>query len=207
MIRGKTTVTCPACSTKTQVDLVQSINTHENPTDKGKLLAGELNVLECPNCNKRTQLAANVLYRDVDADYYCQVVPGDENAMTGASAAFSASGASGTHRLVPSLNALVEKIKIVDAKLADWAIEMNKVLLLASIGDLDRVMLFDGIDGEVIQWILFDADGRMPQRQSSPKSAYTKLAGRMQGAPKSSELRIDRAWAVDAVKKMIGAAN
>lgn len=207
MIRGKTSVTCPQCSTKTEVELVQSINTSENAADKAKLLAGELNVLLCPRCTKRTQLAANVLYRDVDADFYCQVVPGDETAMREAAAGFAAAGASGTQRLVPSLNALVEKIKIIDAKLVDWAIEMNKVLLLASLGELDRVLLFDACEGDLVHWILFDEDGRAPQRVSSPLASYAKLVSREASAPKPGELRIDRAWAVDAVQSMIAATN
>lgn len=207
MIRGKTHVTCPQCSTKTEVELVQSINTSENPADKAKLLAGELNVLVCPRCAKRTQLASNILYRDVDADFYCQVVPGDETAMREAAAGFAAAGASGTQRLVPSLNALVEKVKIVDAKLADWALEMNKVLLLASLGELDRVLLFDALDGDLVHWILFDEDGRAPQRVSSPLASYAKLASREASAPKPTELRVDRAWAVDAVQSMIVATN
>jgi hypothetical protein len=208
VIRGKTSVTCPACSTVSECELVQSINTHENPKDKERLLASELNVLACPRCAKRTQLAANVLYRDVDKDYYCQVVPGgDDTAMKEAAAAFAASGAGGTQRLVPSLNALVEKIKILDAGLEDWAVEMNKVLLLASMGELDRVLLFDAREGDLVHWILFDEDGRAPQRLSSPLASYEKLAARTQGRPKPMELRIDRAWAVEAVQRMITAAN
>ena len=152
MIRGKTTVACPACGTATECEPVQTIFTRENPQDKERLLAGELNRLDCPRCHKRTQLAANVLYRDADADYYCQVVPGadDDKAMAEAAAAFAAAGAGGTQRLVPSLNALVEKVRILDAGMEDWAVEMNKVLLLASLGELDRVLLFDARDGELV---------------------------------------------------------
>jgi hypothetical protein len=207
VIRGKTNVTCPACSTLTECELVQSINTHTNPKDKERLLASELNVLDCPRCHKRTQLAANVLYRDVDKDYYCQVVPGGDAAMSEAAAAFAASGAGGTQRLVPSLNALVEKIKILDAGLDDWAIEMNKALLLASLGELERVLLFEGREGDLVHWILFDEDGRAPQRLSSPFASYEKLAARTQGRPKPLDLRIDRAWAVEAVQRMITDAN
>lgn len=208
MIRGKIKVTCPQCSTVTECDLVQSINPRENAADKDKLLAGELNVLDCPRCHKRTQLAANLLYRDPDADYYCQVVPaGDDVAMREAAAAFAASGAGGTQRLVPSQNALVEKIRIVDAGLEDWAVEMNKVLLLASLGELDRVLLFDAREGDLVHWILFDEDGRAPQRVSSPIASYEKLAAREQGRPKPTELRVDRQWAIDAVQAMISGAN
>ncbi len=208
VIRGKAKVTCPACGTANEAELVQSINTVANPADKQRLLTGDLNVLVCSQCGKRSQLAANLLYRDVDENYYCQVVPGDSvKAIDEAAAAFAASGAGGTQRIVPSLNALVEKIRILDAGLLDWAIEMTKVLLLAAMGELDRVLLFDGREGDLVHWILFDEDGRAPQRVSSAFASYEKLASREAGSPKASELRIDRAWAVDAVEGMVVAQN
>ena len=206
MIRGKTSVTCPACGTQSECELVQSINTLANPNDKERLLAGDLNVLTC-TCGKRTQLAANLLYRDVEADYYCQVVPGDDRAIAEAAAAFAVSGAGGTQRIVPSLNALVEKVRILDAGLTDWAVEMTKVLLVASLGELDRVLLFDAREADMLHWILFDEDGRAPERVSSPLASYEKLAARTQGAPKAAELRIDRAWAAEAVQAMVVDAN
>lgn len=208
VIRGTARVTCPACGKKHDGELVQSINTQTNPKDKQRLLDGTLNVLDCP-CGKRTQLAANLLFHDPDAHFYCQVVPGGDRAMDEAAAAFAASGVTGTLRLVPSLNALVEKIKLLDAGLTDWAVEMTKVLLLASIGELDRVLLFDAIDREagVLRWVIFDEEGRTPEPVSSPLAAYEKLATRTQSKPPDSELRIDRAWAVGAVNKMVAAAN
>jgi hypothetical protein len=206
VIRGTTSVACPACGTKHECQLVQSINTVTNPELKAKLLAGELNMLVC-ECGKRTQLAANLLFVDPDADFYCQVVPGDTRAIEEAAAAFAVAGGSGTQRIVPTLNALVEKVKILDAKLADWAVEMNKVLLLASIGELDRVLLFESADAEHLHWILFDEDGRAPAPVSSPLASYAKLRLREQGQPKHGDLRIDRAWAVGAVQTMISGAN
>src|SRR5450432_4028915 len=101
-IVGKASVRCPACGLEQDSELVQSINTRSDAAVKRRLLAGELNVLACV-CGRRTQLAANVLFHDPDADYYCQVVPGDETAMAEAAAAFRVAGAAGTQRLVPSL--------------------------------------------------------------------------------------------------------
>lgn len=204
VIRGTTRVRCPACATEAEVTLVQSINPRDNPADKKRLLAGDLNVLDCKSCDKRTQLAANVLFQE--GDYYCQVVPGGETAMNEAEAAFAVSGVSGTQRLVPSLNALIEKVKILDAGLLDWAVEMTKVLLLSSIGELDRVLLFATVDRDkrVLRWVLFDEDGRSPEPVSSPLEAYEKLSARPQAV---TGRRIDRAWALDAVKAMIADAN
>ena len=203
---GTIAVTCPACGRESECQLVQSINTRTQPAMKAKLLAGELNVLAC-ECGRRTLLAATLLFHDPDADFYCQVVPGGDAAMTKAADLFRASGATGTMRLVPSPNALVEKVKIVDAKLEDWAVEMAKLLLLASLdaNDLDRVMLFDHADGEAIHWILYD--GAQPEPAKSPRAAYEKLAARALSRPVAREMRIDRAWALTAVQQMIADGN
>jgi hypothetical protein len=81
------------------------------------------------------------------------------------------------------------------------------VLLLASRGDrdLELVLLFDGVDGELLRWVLFEPTG--PRVMRSPFSVYTKLSARPQGSPGVRELRIDRAWAIDAVRTMIAGAN
>ncbi len=205
-IVGVTRVRCPACGRERECQLVQSINTRTNPSAKTQLLAGELNVLACP-CGRRTQLAATVLFHDPDASYWCQSCPGGEQAMAEGEAAFRASGVTGQQRLVPSHNALVEKIKLLDAGLEDWAIEMTKVLLLASRDDrdLERVLWFDSLDGESIRWLLLEPSGA--RAMASPLGAYTKLAARTQGRPAPRELRIDRTWAIEAVRTMIAGAN
>jgi hypothetical protein len=205
-IVGVTTVRCPACDRAQDCRLVQSIHARSQPEAVAQLRAGELNVLACA-CGRRTQLQATLLYLDPDAAFACQVCPGGEAAMAEGEAAFRAAGMPGTLRLVPSQNALVEKVAILDAGLADWAIEMTKVLLLAATDDrdLDRVLLFAGVDGDALRWIRHDPDG--PRVVASPLDGYRRLAARAAAAPSPRELRIDRAWAVAAVHQMISAAN
>ncbi|HEY0192152.1 MAG TPA: CpXC domain-containing protein [Kofleriaceae bacterium] len=205
-IVGRTTVRCPSCDRETECQLTQSINARTEPDAKARLLAGELNTLACA-CGRRSQLAVTVLFRDPDADYWCQVCPGGEVAMAEGEAAFRSAGTGGTQRLVPSQNALIEKLKLVDAQLEDWAIEMNKVLLLASREDrdLERVLLFDRADDDRIHWALFEDDG--VRAMASPRAAYARLAARISGRPAMGEYRIDRAWAMEAVRKMIAEAN
>jgi len=204
-VRGTVSVHCPACGAGHEAELVQSINTRNEPELKQRLLRGELGVLACA-CGKRTQLAATLLYHDPDADYFCQVCPGGEDAMAQGAAAFRAAGATGTQRLVPSQNALVEKVKLLDAGLADWAIEMVKVLLLSTLGTLDRVLLFERVEDDKLHWALFDADMRAATPVVSPLAAYQRMLASAQRPP-AEELRIDRAWAVAAVQALIAAGN
>ena len=205
-IVGRTTVQCPICDRASECALVQSINARTEPEAKARLLAGELNVLACA-CGRLSQLAVTVLFHDPDAAYWCQVCPGGDIAMAEGEAAFRSAGTGGTQRLVPSQNALIEKVKLLDAQLEDWAIEMNKVLLLASRADrdLERVLLFDRADDARVHWVMFDDDGM--HAMASPRAAYVRLVSRTAGRPTSREYRIDRAWAIDAVRTMIAEAN
>jgi hypothetical protein len=136
-------------------------------------------------------------------------VPGGEADMAAAAALFQASGATGRVRLVPSLNALVEKVKLLDAGLDDWAIEIVKVLLLSTIGDLNRILLFERVDRDagVLHWVLFGDDARAPRALASPLAAYERIASRAASTPAAGELQIDRAWAVAAAEAMIAAQN
>lgn len=222
-IKGTTVVECPACGRSSPCELIQSINTRTEPEAKQRLLLGELNTLVC-DCGRRTQLAARVLFHDPDRDVYCIVVPGGDQAQAEAERLFDAVGASvGTQRVVPSLNALIEKVKILDAELADGPVEMTKVLLLASLPepDLDRVLLFErverpeanddaGTDGEaggVLRWLMFDVRGEEPTLLASPLPAYERLTHSPHAQPRPGQRRIDRAWAVEAVRAMIAGAN
>ena len=202
-IAGTAKVRCPACHREHEAELVQSINTRSDPESKRRLLAGELNVLAC-ECSRRTLLAAKLVFHDPDADYFCQVVPAGDVAE--AAIAFRAAGATGTQRVVPTQNALVEKVKILDAGLEDWAIEMTKLLLLAAAGDdLDRVLLFQRVDEDAIHWLRFDDDE--PRQVASPVASYARIAARLESRPAHDELQIDRAWAVIAVQQLIASGN
>lgn len=214
-IEGEVSVTCAACGVTQRHPLVQSVDLREDPAARQRLLAGELNVARC-TCGKRTQLAANLVVRDPDLRLLCHVCPDGEAAMQRAEAAFAESFAGAPraeelHRVVPSLNALVEKVKIADAGLHDWAIEMTKVVLLASIAvdDDDRVMLFAGLDRErgVLRWLLFDARAETPAELSSPLEGYHRLIASAGGPPPPDQRRIDRAWAIDAVRQMMNRGN
>jgi hypothetical protein len=206
-VTGVVQVECPACGRAQDVTLIQSINTRSEPEAKSKLLAGELNILACA-CGRTTPLFTTMLFVDPDADFYVRVCPGGEAQVAEAISLFRASGASGRLRVVPSPNALREKVKIVDAGLDDWAIELLKVLLLATLGDLDRIMLFDRVDREtgVLHWVLFDVTNTAAQPHQSPLAAYARVVATAKPPP-ATEMQIDRAWAVTAAQALITGTN
>jgi hypothetical protein len=203
-ISGTVTVRCPACRASHDASLVQSLNARDDAAAVERLLAGELNVLACA-CGRRTTLEARLVFHDPERDYFCQACPGGEAAMTNGARAFATIAAVGsTRRLVPSQNALVEKVLILRAGLDDAVIEVLKVLLLASRGDeLDRVLLFARVDGDTVVWQLPDQQRTL----ASPLDGYTKLAASNPPRPAPEELRVDRAWAIEAARAMIESAS
>lgn len=205
-VTGTIEVACPGCGLSQDVRLVQSINAVTQPEDKASLVAGDLNTLVCA-CGRRAVLESTVLFHDPTADIYVQVVPGGEGAMKVAARVMLGVGATGPKRLVPSLNALVEKVKLLDAGLADGPIEVAKLLLLAALdpNELDRPLLFDRSDGEVLWWVLYD--GARPEAKQSLRAVYDKLAASPAVQPARDELRVDRAWAVTAFERMVAAGN
>jgi hypothetical protein len=198
-ISGTVKVRCPGCSATHDAALVQSINARDEPAVVERLLAGELNVLAC-DCGRRSVLEATLLFHDPDHSYFCQACPGGEPAMIAGARAFATiAHAQATRRLVPSHNALLEKVLILRAGLDDAVIEILKVLLLASRGDeLDRVLLFAKVDSDArhLLWQLPD----QARTIASALDGYTKLAASNPPVP-GDELRVDRAWAIEAARK------
>lgn len=205
----KLTVTCRGCKADQQVEIVRSINTHASPELKGRLLAGTLNVLSC-HCGRRSTLQATLLFHDPAAAYMCQLCVGDDT-VEKAAADFREVGVTGTLRAVLSLNALIEKVKLLDAGLEDWAVEIVKVLLLASLGirDMNRVLLFEGVDriAGTLSWVLFDENNAGPRLFTGPLMPYDKgLAKWATVAPARDVLQqIDRFWALEALRRVMPA--
>ena len=175
MIRGVVKVSCPACATEQEVSLIQSINAQDDPAAKQLLLDGQLNMLVCSTCAKRTPIAATLVY--TDEDYTVQVTTDTVKAM----AAFRGSGVTG--RIVKTTNELVEKIKIRDAGLLDWAVELVK--LSVDNGPL----LFDRVDDDQLHWIKV---GRIVVGMASPLLEYREAAA--QEPP--TVFVVDRDWAL-----------
>lgn len=210
-ISGTIRLACPACGQPIDAPVTQAINAREHPQLKLQLLEGTLNLLECDRCGYRAPLEATLSYHDPDKQYFAVVAPDPSDQTAAAALAALADDrqggamtitAVGTRRLVPSRNALVEKVKLLDAGLDDRVIEVLKVLLLASRGhDLNSVLLFDQRIAEVLHWVLLDKGGHP---LASPLAGYEKLAETLKP---TDDLRIDRAWAVEAARTMITNAN
>jgi hypothetical protein len=71
----RTPINCPACQTQYAADVNQIVDAGKNPELKEALLAGYLNVAQCPSCGAVTQVSGPLLYHDPDHELFMVHVP------------------------------------------------------------------------------------------------------------------------------------
>ncbi len=71
----RTQITCPACQTPYAADVHQIVDVGQNPELKEALIAGYLNVAQCPACGAVTQISGPLLYHDPDHELFMVHVP------------------------------------------------------------------------------------------------------------------------------------
>ncbi len=188
------------------MQLVRSINSQTDAGLKEKLLQGELNVLACA-CGKRSPMAADLVFHDPGSGFFCQVCVGDESSVARGKKAFEEAGIEGARRIVRTQNGLVEKVKLNDAGLEDWAIEMTKVLLLASLPTplIDALAFFDGVNRNtgLITWVVVVPGEERPRVLTSPLAGYERGLTLWRKLAPTGEYEIERAWAIAALRKVM----
>ena len=64
MSSGLHPVRCPSCDHEFEAPLVESINVMQHPEQRERLLAGQMNVIECPACKIKFHVPRPLLYFD-----------------------------------------------------------------------------------------------------------------------------------------------
>jgi len=78
-MRQQTQVTCPNCRTPFQAEVEQIVDVSQDPTSKSRLLAGQLNLIQCPSCGFQGQLNLPVVYHDPEKELLLTYAPADLN--------------------------------------------------------------------------------------------------------------------------------
>ncbi|MEA2734598.1 MAG: hypothetical protein QOE14_1049, partial [Humisphaera sp.] len=135
-------IPCPGCNQASPFTMWASLNVTLDPDKKPLLIDGELFRFRCPHCGAVTQVAYPMLYHDMERQFMIWMAPPDDsgNAAGPAEAGFKSQGqmTGYTFRAVHSINELLEKILIFDAKLDDLVIEMVKMVILTQMPQADQ---------------------------------------------------------------------
>ena len=163
------TFTCPKCEKESSFVMYDSVNVTLDPEYKAKILDGSLFAFKCPECGTVTNIDYNVLYHDMDKQIMIQVCSSSEDAVNAQSPAnilgnlFSnlSSGLEKINfRTVVGVQRLVEKVRIFDADLDDYTVEMIKSLLIRNVEGEKRVFFSSISDGDLQFAICFE-DGEI----------------------------------------------
>lgn len=70
-----TQISCPSCGTPFMAEVTQIIDAGQNPQLKQQLLAGQLNVAQCPQCGAGGMLTTAMLFHDPAYDMFIIYIP------------------------------------------------------------------------------------------------------------------------------------
>lgn len=127
------TIECPRCGRAQEISVWTSVNVTTDPDLKREVLDGNVARFKCRTCRHSTKIEYDLLYHDMTKRLYVWLKYPDEDGFFGVDPAAAALsevlGEAYIRRVVPSYEELVEKIKIADAGLDDFEIEIVKLFV------------------------------------------------------------------------------
>lgn len=74
-VRETVEARCPACGEESSAPVWRSMNVTQDPEAKELLLAGTVNVFQCPKCRYESMLDIDFLYHDMEKRFCVQYYP------------------------------------------------------------------------------------------------------------------------------------
>ncbi len=178
------TVTCPCCTEPCQVTIWRTVNVTIEPGLRQPVLDRTLQSGTCSHCKHQFRFSSDLIYHDMDQKFMLSLVRSDsERQFTAPSSTVTAAGRvlpKYRLRFVTSYNQLVEKIRIFEAGLNDFAIEGLKMLSwhhqFPQNQITDDSMYFCAVQGSGLEEsLLFECheNGKPLAQMSVPLSMYT----------------------------------
>src|SRR3989338_2609359 len=123
-----------ACGHEFETILWDSINVTENKGLKSQLLNGEINIIQCPKCKKKSYIEKELLYHDMDLKLWILMYPQMDRPKwpsledeMGQKLQQKLKLDAYAFRMVFGRDELVEKVRIFDSGLDDRVIELLKL--------------------------------------------------------------------------------
>ncbi len=208
----KDNITCPQCGKQSTFDFWDIINTAEHPEMRAQVRSGAAFTFTCPDCGKQTKVFYNTLYHQPEDKLMVYFAPENKEE---AIAQFQktaprdeAGNISDGYRLrvVESLNALIEKLAIEDAKLNDMGVEILKLFAIAGMHESNpeakimEMRFARDKKGEFGFWILLQ--GGKTASMNFHHELYAKTLEQFADAfaAAKSEMVIDMKWAMEQIR-------
>ena len=213
-------VTCPACSTKYEVSIWQSINTTLDPEMKQAVRNRSAFQYTCPECGNQTYLSYGFLYHQMEDRILIYLASNEADAedmykmLTDTDTFGPESFVNQDYliRILMSDNQFREKLFIFDAGLDDRIIEIYKMLILAIFqkdsgeeSNYDQIELYFYTDDDGKHYIHILADKEPKGVVEMLYDVYEKIC--RDYMPELKDIRkedpfVDRQWALETMHSL-----
>jgi hypothetical protein len=191
-------ITCPKCQKDSEFVMYDSVNVSLDPEDKEKIIDGSLFLFKCPECGAEVHVEYGVLYHDMDKQLMIQTCSDPESAANAPAInepmkKFANLMADYKFRTVVGSRRLSEKVRIFDAELDDFAVEIFKAWIWRSI-DGEKELFFDNIEDGKLEFVVCFDDGRC-HGFHVPYEDYEKCKKLADSLPNKEQLQyVDAMW-------------
>ena len=155
---------CPHCGKEILFPIFDYVNVTKNKELKEKILNKEVFTLYCPYCGSRKLLMYPMLYRDDALNYVLELCQSEQAAVNYRfpldHPVCKALANTHTFRTVVGTNGLIEKIKILDSQMNEFAIAYLKKRIFEQKNEL-KFVFFEGVDEDCILFTIMSTNGTM----------------------------------------------
>lgn len=207
-------VTCPKCAQQSTIELVCSVNTQEDAPAREAILRDEFFRWKCKKCGFSTKLLHPLLYNDLANKFMVYYIPKVERSRIAdekLEKEFSQLSDI-KKRIVPDVNAMKEKIVLLENHYSDAAVELSKLAVAEVVEKSTGQTVHEGFCTEIdraqnrIGFQFFVGSDRRSYLQTTRFDVYNRsLAIVREYFPKLDKhtgfLNLDRSWAREALRR------
>ncbi len=186
-LNAKQNIKCPSCGQMHEIVVWNSITVKDSPDLKKDLLAGNINIFKCPDCECRALMSVPLLYNDSDKKLMISFSPSDDRQASAKLFEQMCESAKNSEdfeipegynlRFVTEYNSLLEKILVTDSGLWDKAIEVLKLLILSQEPEKieQRSCVFGKFEQDEIEFMVKDEKENQIYTSRVPKKSYDQI--------------------------------
>lgn len=207
-------VTCPKCQQKSAVDLMCSMNTESDPDVKEKIFDESFFRWKCKKCGFQTKLLHPLLYSDPKHRFMVYYIPNVERShiVDEKLEKEFAELSDIRKRVVPTINAIKEKIFLFENGYNDLAVELSKLAVSEVVAKSTGQNVYEGYCTEInksenaISFQFFLGGDKRSYLQTIRYDVYKRSLGIVREYfadvdRKKGFLNIDRNWAKEALRR------
>lgn len=131
----QTTITCPNCRRPFSAIVETVIDAGQDPQAKARLLTGQVNAVQCPNCGHTLTVATPVLYHDASKELLISFVPMELNLSK--------------DQQERAIGDLMRELKLPQQSMKGYLFQPRRALTMQGL--IEQVLQADGVTPEMIE--------------------------------------------------------